>query len=311
MGFLFQGVRSGIRWCGRPAWSSAAAAGLVALIAGASQPGPPATWADAEWAVFRDKVEWALGRGVGEMPMGDAVAAMGRTMVGTPYVPHTLEAPGPEALVIGLRGLDCVTFVENALALARFVREPDARELLSRREAAERRYEEILTRIRYRGGTVRGYASRLHYFSEWIADGEAKGLVRDVTRELGGVPDTAAVYFMSTHANAYRQLGEDPDALAEIRRVEARLSASARWWIPEDGVEAAAAGIRDGDIIALTSTVAGMDVAHTGLAIWVEGSLRLMHAPLVGDSVEISAEELSARVRRIRSQDGITVARPR
>ena len=53
-----------------------------------------------------------------------------------------------------------------------------------------------------------------------------------------------------------------------------------------------------------------MDVAHTGLALWVGGSLRLMHAPLVGDSVEISAEAIPERVRRIRGQDGIMVARP-
>jgi hypothetical protein len=243
--------------------------------------------------------------------MGDAVAAIGRTFVGTPYVPNTLDPPGPERLVIGFRGLDCVTFVENVVALARFVREPDAAELLGRRDEAERRYEEILTRIRYRGGEMQGYASRLHYFSDWIADGEAKGLLRDVTRELGGVRDTSRVHFMSTHREAYRQLREDPAALAEVRRVEERLGASLRWWIPEDALEAAAAGIRDGDVIAMTSTTAGLDIAHTGLALWVEGSLRLMHAPLVGDSVEVSAEALPARVRRIRGQDGIVVARPR
>jgi len=125
------------------------------------------------------------------------------------------------------------------------------------------------------------------------------------------VRDTTSVHFMSTHRDAYRQLTGDPTALAEVHGAEARLSASPRWWIPEDALDAAAAGIRDGDIVAMTSTVAGMDVAHTGLAVWVEGSLRLMHAPLVGDSVEISAEALPARVRRIRTQDGVMVARPR
>jgi hypothetical protein len=119
------------------------------------------------------------------------------------------------------------------------------------------------------------------------------------------------VDFMSTHREAYRQLLADPAALAAVREVEERLSAGTRWWIPERALDAAVSGILDGDIIAMTSTVAGMDVAHTGLALWVDGSLRLMHAPLVGDSVEISAEALPERVGRIRSQGGIIVARPR
>jgi hypothetical protein len=238
------------------------------------------------------------------------MAAIGRTFVGTPYVPHTLDPPGPERLVIGFRGLDCVTFVENVLALARFIREPDARELLERRGEAEERYERILTLIRYRGGAIQGYTTRLHYFSDWIADGEVKGLVRDVTRDLGGVRDTGVVDFMTAHQDAYRQLVEDAVAVGAVRQVEQRLSGAGRWWIPEDALDEADSGIHDGDIIAMTSTVPGMDVAHTGLALWVDGSLRLMHAPLVGDSVEISAEPIPARVRRIRGQDGIMVARP-
>ncbi len=287
-----------------------AAMSTALLLAAAAPSSSRAPWDDAEWAAFHGKAAWALGHGLATVPMGDARAAIGRTFVGTPYVPHTLEPPGPERVVIGFRGLDCVTFVENVLALAGFVRDPDARDLLERRGDAEERYERILTRIRYRGGELRGYASRLHYFSDWIADGEVKGLVRDMTRDLGGVRDTGVVDFMTTHLDAYRQLMEDPAAVGAVRQVEERLSAAGRWWIPEDALEAASAGIRDGDIIAATSTAPGMDVAHTGLALWVDGSLRLMHAPVVGDSVEISAEPLPARVRRIRGQDGIIVARP-
>ena len=84
-----------------------------------------------------------------------------------------------------------------------------------------------------------------------------------------------------------------------------------RWAVPEDALDAATLSIRQGDIIAATSTVDGLDVAHTGLAIWVDGTLRLMHAPLVGDSVQISEESLAERIRRQPGQDGIMVARPR
>lgn len=292
----------------------AAAAALFMVGAAPGEPSPDAArttrWDDADWATFHEKAAWALRQGLDTVPLGAAMAALGRSFVGTPYAPNTLEAPGAERIVVNFRGLDCVTFVENVLTLARFVREEGAQERLKRRSEAETRYEALLTQVRYRGGELRGYASRLHYFSDWIADGEAKGLVRDVTRELGGVRDTTAITYMATHVEAYRQLREEAAAVEEVREVEERLSAAGRWYLPEDALEAAAAGIRDGDVIAATSTLAGMDVAHTGLALWVDGTLRLMHAPLVGDSVEISAETLPARVRRIRGQDGIMVARP-
>ncbi|MDP2957144.1 MAG: DUF1460 domain-containing protein [Longimicrobiales bacterium] len=269
-----------------------------------------ARWPDADWAAFHERIQWALERDLANAPMGEAMAALGRTFVGTAYVPRTLDPEGPEALVIDFQGLDCVTFVENALALALFVREPDAAVLLDRRDDAEARYEELLTRIRYRGGRLEGYASRLHYFSDWIADGEAKGLVADVTREMGGALDTDAVDFMTTHPAAYRQLAEDPWTAASVRADEERLTAAGRWVIPEAGLEQAATAIRDGDIIAATSTARGLDVAHTGIALWVDGTLRLLHAPLVGDSVQISDEPLPGRIRRISGQDGIMVARP-
>lgn len=297
---------------GRTVWGAALASALALAVCGpAAAQTRAASWDDGDWTAFEGRVRWALQQRLDTLPIGAAMAALGRTFVGTPYVPHTLEAPGPEALVINFRGLDCVTFVENVLALARFVREPDAVELLAMRREAEARYGRILTGIRYRGGVLDGYGSRLHYFSEWIADGVAKGLVADVSRELGGVRDDEPVDFMGRHPESYRQLGEDPLHLARVRAAEERLTSSGRWFIPQDRLDAAAPGIRDGDILALTSTVAGLDVAHTGLAVWVNGTLRLMHAPLVGDSVEVSAEPLAARVRRIRSQDGVMVARPR
>lgn len=296
-------------------WTTALRAGALAAAAWVAAVSPAgaqaAAWDDADWAVFEEKARWALDRRLDAGSMGDAMAVLGRAFVGTPYVPHTLEVPGPERVVVNFRGMDCVTFVENVFALARFVRSPDARALLRDRGAAEARYVALLAEMRYRGGRPDGYGSRLHYFSEWIADGVAKGLVRDVTRELGGVREVRGVDFMSRHPEAYRQLGEDPASLAAVRAAEARLGALERFVVPEVDVARAATGIRDGDVIALTSTVEGLDVAHTGLAVWVDGTLRLMHAPLVGDSVEISAEPLADRVLRIRTQDGIMVARPR
>ena len=251
--------------------------------------------------IFEETVAWARAERLDTLELGAAMVRIGRRFVGEPYTPHTLDPPGPERLIINLREFDCVTYLENVLALGRLVR--DGRPTFPS-------FVEELRRIRYRDGELDGYTSRLHYFSEWIRDNAEKGLVRDVTAELGGVRDSEPINFMTSNASAYANLVGQPERQAQIRQVEQRLSARPRSYIPQDRIEAVADRIHDGDIIAATSTVAGLDVAHTGLALWVDGRLHLMHAPLVGKSVEISTRPLAGRLQRIDGQDGIMVARP-
>jgi hypothetical protein len=254
----------------------------------------------ADSIAFEETIAWARANQIDTLPIGAAIAALGRTYVGTPYTPQTLELEGDERLIVNLRELDCVTFIENMLAIARIMRAgtPDYESF--RRE---------LVRIRYRDGVLSGYASRLHYFSEWIADNEEKGIVRDVTVEIGGVPDSGGISFMTRNADAYRQLS-DQAIVDEIRTIETTLTGRERHYIPQDEIDAIARNIRNGDIIAATSTLDGLDIAHTGLALWVDGTLHLMHAPLVGSVVEISELPLADRLKRIDAQDGIMVARP-
>jgi hypothetical protein len=235
------------------------------------------------------------------LALGALIVELGRPFVGEPYTPQTLELEGPERLVINLREFDCVTYVESVLALARIIRDG--------RDGFEE-FAHELRQIRYRDGRLDGYPSRLHYFSEWIGDNERLGLLRDITSELNGRRVEEPVNFMTSNADAYPKLVEERAFVEDIRRVEQRLSGTERYVIPEREIGAIADGIQDGDIIAATSNIRGLDVAHTGFAVWVNGRLHLMHAPLVGSSLEISERPLAERILRIPGQDGIMVARP-
>jgi hypothetical protein len=271
---------------------------------------PGTAWTKRDWAIFERTIRWAGAHRIRELPIGTAIARLGATFVGATYRPGTLEVPGPERLVIDLRELDCVTFVENVLALVRFARH-DGVALLTDPPTARARYESYLRDLRYRGGVIDGYPSRLHYFSDWLAEDEARGRIRLVTRELGAVPDSEPVTFMTTHRGAYRQLADSAN-FAAIERVEHALDGRLpRWYLPKGRIASAERRIEDGDLIAATSTTPGLDVAHTGFAIWRGGRLHLLHAPLVGKSVEISEKSLADRIAGIRTQDGIMVARAR
>jgi N-acetylmuramoyl-L-alanine amidase-like protein len=283
---------------------------VAAVLTGTALPGAAFQGDEEDWGIVRDKARWAYRQGLDTLPIGQIIARIGETFVGTEYAAHTLEVPGEERLVIELNRLDCVTFVENALALARLVQSVPETMLDDVQGRYRFMYAGILSRIRYRGGEMERYPSRLHYFSEWITDKDEMGIVRDVSRELGGLRDTEPIDFMTTHAGAYRQLGETPEFVDEMRAVEARLSGTPRFYIPEDRIAEAAGGIQTGDIIAATSTVEGLDIAHTGIAVWMDGELRLLHAPLAEGTVRISERSLAQRIREIAGQDGIMVARP-
>lgn len=250
--------------------------------------------------IFERTVAWVRESRSDTLPIGELIAAIGQRFVGAPYTPGLLEVPETEQLVVNLREFDCVTYVEHMLSMARAI---------AAGEPTYGRFKVELRRIRYRDGELTGYPSRLHYFSEWISNNDDKGVVENITQALGGVRDTTGIDFMSRHTESYRQLADSVN-LQAIREKEAELSSFPRYMIPENRIADVADQIRNGDVIAATSTVPGLDIAHTGLALWVDGRLHLMHAPLVGSMVEISEVPLAERIQRIEAQDGIMVARP-
>lgn len=293
--------------CGdRPADGTAAAARADSLVPQSTATPAPAPEARAievtaeDSAIFARTIDRVYRERADTLGLGAIMATIGRRFVGAPYVPKTLDPPGPERLIVNLRTFDCVTYVESMLALGRVIRSGS-------RDFGD--FVEELRRIRYRDGLGGAYPQRLHYFSDWIATNDRKGIIDDITPSLGAALDSSRIDFMTAHADLYAQLADSANRSA-IAAIEAELSSRPRAWIPEARIAAAAAGISDGDIIAATSTLPGLDIAHTGLALWIDGRLHLMHAPLVGSVVEISEVPLAERILRIDAQDGIMVARP-
>ncbi|MGH7656776.1 MAG: N-acetylmuramoyl-L-alanine amidase-like domain-containing protein, partial [Gemmatimonadales bacterium] len=134
--------------------------------------------------------------------IGRAAARVGELAAGSPYKPSTLEEyllaggnPAREPLTLSLTQFDCVTLVESCLAVARAA--------AGRTEPTWGDFGAGVEKMRYRNGTRSGYASRLHYFSEWISDGESRGMVRDLGRELGGRADLRPLRFMTMHRESY------------------------------------------------------------------------------------------------------------
>ncbi|MDF0714658.1 DUF1460 domain-containing protein [Muricauda sp. 334s03] len=233
--------------------------------------------------------------------LGDTIALVGQSFLGTPYVEKTLEVGDTETLVINFGGLDCTTFVENVLAFSL---------MLQNQQKDFENFTGNLETVRYRNGNLNGYPSRLHYFTEWIRNNEKKGLVKDITSELGGVELEKPINFMGTHRNLYPFLASDENYEAMLS-VEKEIAKETLCYLPQDQIESKEQLIKSGDILALATSIKGLDVTHTGIAIHQpDGRLHLLHASSKNGEVEISELPLSDYLKNIKSNIGIIVARP-
>ena len=234
-------------------------------------------------------------------PIGKVVVEVGKTFIGTDYVSHTLEVDGEERLVINLSGLDCNTFLEYVVVFARSIKQG---------KTTFDDFKSELILLRYRDGKINQYPSRLHYFTDWIYDNSKKAIVKDITKKLGGELLKLDLSFMSDHPQYYKHLKEHPEFIPVIRQQEEEISRRDYYFIPQEKIEEIENKIEDGDLLAFTSTVKGLDVNHVGVAVRLDdGRIHLLHAPNVGYKVQISELPLSEYVMNIERDSGIIVVR--
>jgi hypothetical protein len=221
--------------------------------------------------------------------------------MGTPYVAATLEADGEEQLVVNLREMDCTTFIENVLALSRCIKN---------QQYSFGQFRHELTRIRYRNGIIDRYPSRLHYFTDWMLDNQHKGIVSIVTEKMGTANFDASVGYMSANPDKYKALREHPEFVPTIAEQEARINQIQLKYIPKQEVTAMENQINDGDIIAIATTIDGLDIAHVGIAVHTNGRLHMLHASTTEKKVVMTPGPLADYLAGIKRHSGILVARP-
>ena len=220
--------------------------------------------------------------------------------LGVPYVGKTLEYE-PERLIVNLREMDCMTFVENVLALA---------EASASGTPSWQTYLETLPQIRYRDGKIEDYTSRLHYTSDWIYENEKKGLIADITKEIGGVPLAMDVSFVSTHPESYMQLQSHPEYIAVMAKKEKEINSRQYYYIPKEEIDKQEAQIRTGDIVCFVTSIKGLDISHVGIVHKEGDKMTFIHASSGKKRVIINEESLQDYVLGIKKSKGIMVLRP-
>ena len=224
-----------------------------------------------------------------------------RQLLGTPYVAHTLEGD-EEMLTINIHELDCLTFIETLYALTRATLQ---------HRYSWRDFAANIENVRYRGGKMGDYSSRIHYMSEWIIDNHMRGNLQEITPDLPHADYMIKnIDYMTKHPDQYRQLKNDSVMVEKIRRYELRnhrYPYLKRSWLNDKGVKAA---LRSGDFISLVTKMDGLDVSHNGIIIVDEkGDPYLLDASMSGGKVMLEAKPLFKYLERSKSNIGIRVYR--
>ncbi len=240
------------------------------------------------------------------LPIGERTVRFGLAMVGTPYRGFTLEIDDRvESPSVNFQGLDCWTFFETAMGLARMMETPRSK------------YEpiDLLREIectRYHAGTCHGnYLDRLHYLADWYHDNHRRGTIRNLTPSLGGIPfKNRKISEMTTLWKSYRYLRNNPSLRPQMARHEKRVAHLPAVYIPKQRVARMERSLKNGDVIGIATKYHGGFCSHVGLAYRAkDGSVRLLHASSDRKKVIIDAP-IHQYLNRYKKHAGILVGRP-
>jgi len=199
--------------------------------------------------------------------------------LGTPYNDNTLNsmALAQENLIVNLKSMDCMTFIEYTEALKRSDNYDD--------------FINNLKAIRYSEENM-SYANRRHFFTDWLQ--KTDGTIVDIT---------AVISANSVQVSKNLNLKSDGQRLIKSLPVTKRII---RYIPMEDIDKTVLNAIQTGDYIGIYSNKAELDVSHVGIAIRQDGKVYLRNASSLKRHFKVSDTELN---RYLQGKTGIIVLR--
>ena len=231
---------------------------------------------------------------------GELITRAARHHLHKPYL-NPDQTSGPEILDTTLETFQCVSLVETSMSLARclWVGTPNPR-----------CYRDEVAATRYRDGRMEGYASRLHYFYDWLADNSRRERLAWMTDSLGGKRIYRKFSIMSKHPDKYPAL-TDPLIYEQIKSLEDNLNESELFWIPTDSIESVQHQLKEGDVVGVITNTRGLLISHTGLVSYHDDEKpHYLHASSHHDRVVFTPTSIAEYMQTQKKRKGIVVARP-
>lgn len=231
----------------------------------------------------------ALRLAIQETQNNHDLTRIGLQFLGKPYRANALSGSNPEVLVADLTSFDCVTFIENSLALTHSA-------------GNESVYRKALVHFRYAGDSVQ-YEKRFHYFSD---------AMRQLDYPLLGTRDMLqkspkSFSFLSKYL-ASKQIGQIN--LTLLRSRENQLAENDFYFTPNALVDRLLPLLKSGDFVGLVSKNPAIDFLHTGMIYRIDGKVYLLHASQEFKRVMVSKETLGEYLKTHRQFIGVSAFRP-
>jgi hypothetical protein len=242
------------------------------------------------------------------LPLSERTVRVAREMVGVPYVNYTLEVDDRiESPVVNLKGMDCWTYYENALGLAR----------LLRYKPGPYKPQDLLHMVeieRYRNGVCTGnYLSRMHHLEEVFYDNQRRGYATNITSRIpGAVKLQREIREMTVQWKSYRYLRSNPSLIGPMGKIEAQLSKLPVYHVPKSKVRDAEKYLQNGDICAITTHYRFGYTSHVGLIVRLKDRAYFMHATSDHDKGRMTVIDrpISDYVNGGSKHAGIIICRP-
>jgi hypothetical protein len=242
------------------------------------------------------------------LPIGERTVRVARELIGTPYVNYTLEVDDRiESPVVNFKGMDCWTYYENSLAIARMLRY----------KPGPYKPTDMLKMVeieRYRNGICTGnYLSRMHHLEEVFADNQRRGYAQNITSRIPGAERLQReIREMTVQWKNYRYLKSNPALVEPMGKIEAQVSKFPVYHVPKSMVRAAENYLKDGDVCAITTTWHSGYTSHVGLIVRLNKRAYLMHATSDRDKGRMTVIDrpITDYLNQSSKHAGIIICRP-
>ncbi|MDJ0625917.1 MAG: DUF1460 domain-containing protein [Candidatus Caenarcaniphilales bacterium] len=244
--------------------------------------------------IFKEKVKWSRKKNLSKLPFNEVIIEISKSFLGSPYEAYTLDQNYPEKLVVNIRSFDCLTFLENVLALSLIIKS---------NSSSFSHYQSTLYSLRYRGGSHLSYSSRLHYYTDWLLDAEKKNFLFNIQGPDRFKKELNILSKNTKRKNEINKIKKTENILQE--RTFNYFSCKTLETINLDNI------LQNGDIIAFTSNLSGLDVNHVAFAYKDKAKWTYIDATSVNKKeVEIYPGSIIEYCNKVKTNTGIMIARP-
>lgn len=217
---------------------------------------------------------------------------LGQFFIGRPYSHMALSKANPEKVYYSFQDFDCVTFIENILAL-----------YLSK--GIDSTFQRHLIDLRYFKSNDISYETRMHYLSSALEKWQKLGIVSQIHYSKEQVLQKNIHYLSS-----YLHDKNLPIDLAQIQKTEQAISKKTISYIDPKNVGQFLSKLKSGDIIAFLSKRSDLDFKHVGFITIQRGKTYLLHASQEKKVICTSDQDLVSYLKNHPAMIGIQVYRP-